>query len=199
MTVGCLIPNCDSTSKMSPNGRLCWTHYNRRRKGGPPDDAPIQFKRSGDEVCALPYCDQPRTKRDWCDYHYWQSHRGRPFTPIEQKRHGRPASWGVCELQGCEDRAREGQILCHRHRALCVKYGFSHVGLLEFWGDGSCRACGSTWRVAIDHDHSCCPMGNQPKCGSCNRGVLCQRCNHILGNAKDSPDVLRSLVAYLES
>jgi len=45
-----------------------------------------------------------------------------------------------------------------------------------------------TRRLCFDHDHN---TGNF-------RGWICNRCNTILGYAKDTPDVLRKLADYLE-
>ena len=49
----------------------------------------------------------------------------------------------------------------------------------------------------VDHDHSCCP-GSDATCGKCIRGILCSRCNHALGHARDSVEVLSSMITYLD-
>lgn len=63
---------------------------------------------------------------------------------------------------------------------------------------GVCKICGGTdngRRLAIDHDHSCCP--GHYSCGKCIRGLLCQRCNTILGLAEDKPWILSDASRYL--
>lgn len=64
---------------------------------------------------------------------------------------------------------------------------------------GVCAGCGAAppqhKRLAIDHDHRCCPM--RKSCGHCVRGLLCSSCNLALGLAKDDPDRLLGLVRYL--
>lgn len=48
-----------------------------------------------------------------------------------------------------------------------------------------CAICGrpqntsENLRLAIDHDHNCCPP--RQSCGKCIRGLLCSRCNSALG------------------
>ena len=61
--------------------------------------------------------------------------------------------------------------------------------------DGRCAICGTTdpggrWgtRFAIDHCHETNRV----------RGLLCGRCNVMLGNAKDEPARLRAAADYLE-
>lgn len=65
--------------------------------------------------------------------------------------------------------------------------------------DHRCAICrtdspgAKAWK--IDHDHACCP-GNK-SCGSCVRGLLCNRCNVGIGMLGDNPEVLFSAAAYL--
>lgn len=66
---------------------------------------------------------------------------------------------------------------------------------------GCCAICATEepgprgWH--IDHDHACCPgIGS---CGACVRGLLCHRCNLMLGNARDSIENLERAVRYLRS
>jgi len=49
---------------------------------------------------------------------------------------------------------------------------------------GSCALCGipsngDKMRWSVDHDHACC--SGQRTCGQCNRGIVCQRCNLMIG------------------
>jgi hypothetical protein len=48
---------------------------------------------------------------------------------------------------------------------------------------------------SVDHDHKCCP--GEKSCGKCIRGLLCQPCNLILGNAQDNIKTLQRLIKYL--
>lgn len=56
---------------------------------------------------------------------------------------------------------------------------------------GMCYTCGPwtgnrglTKKLSVDHDHSCCPK--PPICGKCIRGLICSRCNSLLGELGDS-------------
>src|SRR5579864_1096986 len=49
------------------------------------------------------------------------------------------------------------------------------------------KACGRSYRLAVDHDHA----------SGVIRGLLCANCNHMIGKAKDSVDVLNRAIAYL--
>lgn len=96
----------------------------------------------------------------------------------------------------------------HRHPEHSRRYAVDHktarslgltvVQLRELipqLGD-RCEACGVVGRrgrhakdLAIDHDHRTGEV----------RGLLCNKCNHALGNAGDDPELLRRLATYLEN
>lgn len=50
-------------------------------------------------------------------------------------------------------------------------------------------------QVHIDHDHSCCPP--KRSCVLCRRGLSCQNCNFVVGNAGDDPDRLERIASSL--
>lgn len=60
--------------------------------------------------------------------------------------------------------------------------------------NGCCPGCGATsfndksYHLAVDHNHETGEV----------RGLLCLKCNRILGLADDDPEVLRRLADYLE-
>jgi hypothetical protein len=49
----------------------------------------------------------------------------------------------------------------------------------------------------VDHNHKCCPKSRC--CGKCVRGLLCQMCNHGIGNFLDDVERMKSAVAYVQS
>ena len=57
---------------------------------------------------------------------------------------------------------------------------------------GKCAICKGTdtpRRLAVDHDHVTGKV----------RGLLCRRCNQILGSMEDNVDWFRTIVSYLET
>lgn len=99
-----------------------------------------------------------------------------------------------------EYRNRPGQAVKRRDQMLMKNYG---IGLDDFLNmikeqDGLCAACGlpldgtsgkkSSLSPHVDHDH---------KTGKI-RNILHARCNLIIGNADDVPDLLRKCAEYLE-
>jgi hypothetical protein len=64
--------------------------------------------------------------------------------------------------------------------------------------DSKCAICHKHLvRPSLDHGHDCCP--GKKSCGKCIRGILCQRCNTIIGLASDSVEILSTAIQYLKS
>lgn len=64
--------------------------------------------------------------------------------------------------------------------------------------DDRCASCGEKQvgrRLAVDHDHACCP--GKTSCGKCVRALVCQACNSAAGLLKDDPDRALALATYL--
>ena len=88
------------------------------------------------------------------------------------------------------------------------RYNLAEERYLEFLEKqrGTCAICeqpertmrnGKLIRLAVDHDHSCCPGGRS--CGKCIRGLLCRLCNRRLSYWKDSLPLLEKAVSYLKN
>ena len=84
------------------------------------------------------------------------------------------------------------------------RYGITE---LQYWEmhqrqNGLCAICNQPERhrkrLSIDHDHSCCST-EMRSCGKCVRGLLCSKCNRILGLALDSDQVLLNAAKYLKA
>ena len=79
-----------------------------------------------------------------------------------------------------------------RNRVLMQKYGITQRDYLDMviGQAGRCLVCGKvpTDDLVVDHNHDTGKV----------RGLLCQRCNRMLGHVDESADVLRSAIRYLE-
>ncbi|MFD4294155.1 endonuclease VII domain-containing protein [Rhodococcus sp. NPDC058532] len=67
--------------------------------------------------------------------------------------------------------------------------------------NGTCaicqRATGATKRLAVDHDHTCCP--GKTSCGKCVRAIICQPCNvGVLGHLRDDVEALKRAIAVIQ-
>jgi hypothetical protein len=66
---------------------------------------------------------------------------------------------------------------------------------------GKCAICREVdsggKRLAVDHDRACCP--GRKSCGSCIRGLLCNKCNQGIGYFDDDPDRILAAIRYLET
>lgn len=60
-----------------------------------------------------------------------------------------------------------------------------------------------SWRIGVkpevDHEHKYDEEGNELSCTAADvRGLLCQRCNSLLGKMRDNMDILAGLLQHLE-
>lgn len=73
--------------------------------------------------------------------------------------------------------------------------------------NGVCEICkhpelrttpkGGIKSLAVDHDHRCC--AGSRSCGQCVRGLICEKCNHAIGEVEDNIEILESAILYLKS
>lgn len=76
-------------------------------------------------------------------------------------------------------------------------------GLINLYNsqNAKCACCKDLFDPSIlphvDHDHSCWP--DRQSCGKCVRGLLCKKCNLMLGYARDNADILNKGIKYLDS
>jgi hypothetical protein len=61
---------------------------------------------------------------------------------------------------------------------------------------GKCLICKRGKKLIVDHDHACCP--GKISCGNCVRGLICFRCNSLLGLAQDSKEILSAAIKYIQ-
>lgn len=130
--------------------------------------------------------------------------RGHEYTP-ENTRHRKGKRPGLtCRVCiECErTRRREAQRakaaadpLYHRRAWLMRTYGITverYIEILDAQG-GVCAGCSKPCSVkaflSVDHEHETGEI----------RGLLCHHCNLAVGYAKDDPELLEALAAYLRA
>lgn len=110
------------------------------------------------------------------------------YTPDPRKRGGREHACRICRQSR---RSKGAAKLAHLRRA----YGLvpSDVSAIAERQNGQCPICrrglAAVKRTHIDHCHSTGRV----------RGILCSECNTGIGKLKDSPELLRRALAYLET
>ena len=71
---------------------------------------------------------------------------------------------------------------------------YKAILVLQGGGCGFCSRPPGRRRLAVDHDHSCCP--GKTSCGKCVRGLLCWTCNKFSEHIDDSPIVVARMARY---
>lgn len=86
-------------------------------------------------------------------------------------------------------------------RTVLTKYGITGEQYRAIYEaqDRCCAICrlaiGWRKRLAVDHDHTCCP--GPKSCGKCVRGLLCSACNRFLMIVRDNPEAFLRGYEYL--
>jgi hypothetical protein len=124
----------------------------------------------------------------------YQKHK---VTQLEQQRKYRarnPEKWREYGKKWAKDN-KERTHAMNRANQMKRDYGLSPEGyyLLFVYQLGSCAICCKEvdflgQHTHIDHDH---------KTGKV-RGILCNLCNHLIGESLESPVILRRAIDYLE-
>lgn len=202
--------------------RFCGTHRKRRAKGlplgmpfkeyryGVPRSCPVLMDDTG-----LP-CGIDTRGRDLCNAHRLRAQRGRPmgrgvrapYNPevrdaLGRKECRRCREWLTLDNYYIHTLTGRLHARCARCRA-DVTHNLSTSKRWEILEAQAWKClCGKALELHgpdtyhVDHDHAHCPGGTS--CGQCIRGLLCGRCNWVLGHVGDDPDVLFSLIKYLEA
>ena len=114
------------------------------------------------------------------------------------KRKNRPSGY-LSECKTCtiaRNKSRyEGARDEINDRRAAKTYGLTYEEVVQMResSNGICQCCGRPGlhhhkRLVIDHDHFTGEV----------RGLICSRCNSILGFAQDDLQTLKNLIAYLE-
>lgn len=157
----------------------CSPHWRRWRYTGNP--GPVAIEGRGRAGCAFDGCLEQHSAKGWCATHYAQSKRATSMTPI--RYHSGPTPTRTLVLKS--------------------RYGMTPEEYDKILADqgGVCAICSGTnasgRALHVDHRHGCC--GPNKACLKCVRALLCSRCNTGIGQFRESPDLLRRAIAYLEA
>jgi hypothetical protein len=163
--------------------RACVRLYQRQRYQRNKECGPLEITT---KVCSR--CHTTKATEDF--YHSPSSANGySSYCRACAKQH-------AVEYQASHPETRE-----RKHARWMTRYGLTPTTYQALLNQqhGRCAICrclpSPHKRLAVDHDHACCP--DQSSCGQCIRGLLCDRCNHGLGNFQDTISYLQNAMTYL--
>jgi Recombination endonuclease VII len=199
----CSFSNCDRYSKSKG---LCHTHYSQALKGKPltplsRDGARLKHRsrrERADLSCRFDGCGRPVTvvAQMLCISHYSQHNRGKELTMIDKGRSDK-SIWIECGAGNCSKPMNPNRLICTRCHDSAKRFSLRHEAYVALTANPICKVCHATENIHIDHDHSCCPTAGV-SCGKCVRGLLCSRCNWVLGNVSDDINLMLALIDYLK-
>jgi hypothetical protein len=163
-------------------------------------------------MCASPDCDQQRVKhRKWCLSHIPSPKpsniRGTGVCLVGNHRH----EWYESQMtRVSESIAAVWRNICapcrHRYVGVIQAHNLSTDWAVRLITATECELCHNRFPMGkhrlschVDHDHGCCT--GKRTCGRCVRGIVCGRCNLILGavEAADRDIGLDKVRDYLDT
>lgn len=195
---------------------LCGGHYGQLRRGAPLTE--ISARVSTDGPCAFAECGRSVAARGLCSSHYRQQREGLALKPVVRPSPTQRDEAGRKLCNDCQTWKPESEFHlnasatdkltrwckeCYadnqRSKSLNIT-GTEYRAMLAAQG-GVCAVCRrpdpSGRRLAVDHDHRCCPERGK-SCGKCIRGLLCGPCNMSIGHMNDDASILRAAADYLD-
>lgn len=179
----CTLPECDNDHASKG---LCERHYNQSRHG---DTRPLKPKK------ILSTTRNARGEKQCYTCQTWRAE-----DQFAKNRSAKDGLQGMCKpCKAAHYRKNAGEV---RDKMREQRFGITREEFdALFASQGNlCAICRGgdpgTNFWAVDHDHACCP-GSNKTCGKCIRGILCFRCNHALGSARDSVEILSTMITYL--
>jgi len=190
--------------KIDEAGRECsrcgvyktWDHFGNNKHG-------TRERQSWCRKCFRQHCGRTEKKE------YLITEKGRecsicgtfkPWSDFHRRRDistGRMSACKVCIKRKSRNDKEQGRI---RNAELKRKYNIGLNEYLEMFNeqDGKCLICGAnestvrgestTLSLSVDHNHDTGKI----------RGLLCQKCNSLIGMAKDDVGILARAIRYLE-
>lgn len=86
----------------------------------------------------------------------------------------------------------------HLAKRSCREHGITRTDFIKLLiAQGfSCKICDEEdKKLVIDHDHTCC--SGVKSCGKCIRGLICHRCNTVVGQIEYNAGLLPKCYEYL--
>lgn len=214
----CSVEGCE---RLTLAKGYCSAHYARARETGDPGDSKIRLRRPG-RTCSVEGCEREYVSSGFCRTHYARVMKGKgpggadikawyPVTDRDEngnKRCPSCAAWLPLENFGSSNTTTDGLAKrcrrCERDADLRRNFQMTITRYEQMLNDQkfACAICQrldtEVGTLHVDHDHSCCPIKGQSRCGQCVRSLLCRTCNHALGMMQDNPTWLRGAADYLD-
>ena len=150
------------------------------------------------EQCTTPGCTNPRRYKELCMSCYGKkryAENPKRFKAEAAARRKKPEYKAYAKEYKLRNPDQHRNYNLKPYNITVIEYN----ELLDNQG-GVCAICEQEDRdgrnLAVDHDHQCC-AGNG-SCGKCIRGLLCKRCNTLLGSVKDDTALLQRAITYLK-